>query len=199
MSSFVYVDENDFPTAVPLTSKDKLTPDDFRSNRSNMSARQVEIVEKSVEVQEYQKGEVNMHYSRIVLGMILLCQIANQWQRAFVSSVYNFTYEGEQTDPYYNIQAAIPSFTPLMYSVLAGPAFMFLFGTLSLFSGMLSDVYNRRNLLCFSCIIWSATTFLSGYCNSFTTLLTLRILLSIFEENCAPNCYGLIVDYFPPH
>lgn len=26
----------------------------------------------------------------------------------------------------------------------------------------------------------------------------LRVLLSIFEANCAPNCYGLIVDYFPP-
>jgi len=23
-------------------------------------------------------------------------------------------------------------------------------------------------------------------------------MLSIFEANCAPNCYGLIVDYFPP-
>lgn len=75
---------------------------------------------------------------------------------------------------------------------------MFLFGTLSLFSGMLSDVYSRRNLLTFSCILWSACTFFSGYCNTFWQLLVLRIGLSIFEANCAPNCYGLIADYYPP-
>ena len=58
---------------------------------------------KEITKKDYVSNDVNITYSRIVLTMILLCQIANQWQRAFISSVYNFKYDGEQTNPYYNM------------------------------------------------------------------------------------------------
>lgn len=75
---------------------------------------------------------------------------------------------------------------------------MFLFGTLSLFSGMISDLYNRRNILCGSCIIFSLCTMGSGWCHSFPVLFGLRIILDVCQANVAPNAYGLISDYFPP-
>lgn len=139
-----------------------------------------------------------MRYSQVVLWMILLIQIANQWQRAFVSCVYNFTWDGAQTNPYYNIQADIPNFSETMYALLAGPAFMFLFGTLSLFSGMISDIFNNRNILCSSCIIWSLCSMGSGWCQNFPLLFGLRIILDVCQANVAPNAYGLISNYFPP-
>lgn len=44
---------------------------------SNISVRQLEIIEKDREATEFKKDELDMRYSKIVLGCILLCQIAN--------------------------------------------------------------------------------------------------------------------------
>ena len=53
------------------------------------------------------------------------------------------------------------------YGILAGPAFAIAYSIAGIFTGSLSDKYNRKNLLGVACILWSATTLVQGTTNSF--------------------------------
>mmetsp|Transcript_20859 Transcript_20859/g.14982 ORF Transcript_20859/g.14982 Transcript_20859/m.14982 type:complete len:248 (-) Transcript_20859:1209-1952(-) len=159
---------------------------------------QVEVVRAEADKQVYLENPVNMRYSWTVLSFILLCYIANQWQRAYISTAYNFEYKDAQTDPYYCLKAAIPNFTNSKYSILAGPAFTVLFAVLVLFTGIATDNFNRKVQLTIACILWSLCTALSGLADTFGTLLFLRMGLGIFQAFCGPAAYSLITDYFPP-
>lgn len=47
-------------------------------------------------------------------------------------------------------------------------------------------------------ILWSLTTVLAGYVDSFEAFAIMRVLLGILESANNPLAYSLIRDYFPP-
>lgn len=90
--------------------------------------------------------------------ILVFAQISNQWQRFVISSVYLFKEDGLEDDPYYNMKAAIPGMDDSRYGLVAGPAFTIFYAIFVLFTGVLSDNFNRKILLTVASILWSFTS-----------------------------------------
>ena len=137
--------------------------------------------------------------SWMVLIVLLLAQISNQWQRFMISAAYNYTMpEGEADDPHYMMSIDIPNFTDNKYGLLSGVMFTSLFSVTVLFSGVLSDNCSRRLLLSFAAMLWSVTSITTAVSTDYTEVAVSRMMLGFFEAFCGPPAYSLIVDYFPP-
>jgi len=56
--------------------------------------------------------------------------------------------------------------------------FMWIYGAMSVFSGMVADRVNRKWLIVGSLFVWSAVTFAMGYARSFDQLYLLRAIMA---------------------
>lgn len=65
--------------------------------------------------------------------------------------------------------------------------------------GILSDRYGGRFIIGISCLLLSVSTIFIGFCNSFISLLILRILVGIFEAPVFPACAKIVANNFPPN
>jgi MFS family permease len=81
---------------------------------------------------------------------------------------------------------------------LAGAAFTVSFAVFGIFGGVISDRFNRRNIICLSCVLWSLCTFFSGYIDSFPLMFVLRFFLGLFEAFFGPAAYSIISDFYHP-
>jgi ACS family D-galactonate transporter-like MFS transporter len=63
--------------------------------------------------------------------------------------------------------------------------------------GWLVDRIAPRYLYAAVCALWSAATFLQGFARTFTVLVSLRILLGLFEAPAFPICSKLATRWFP--
>jgi predicted MFS family arabinose efflux permease len=79
---------------------------------------------------------------------------------------------------------------------LTGAIFIWSTGLTSPFAGMCSG-YSRRRLVLANLLLWSATTFLTGFSTSPTMLLTGRALLGITEALFIPLAVSLIGSSLP--
>lgn len=70
-------------------------------------------------------------------------------------------------DPHYSISDDIKDFTAANYQTMAGDTFTIIYAFMVLFTGSLSDLYNRKMLLCGACFGWCLCTYLSSFCTSF--------------------------------
>ena len=112
-----------------------------------------------------------------------------------------YTYaddENKMYDPHYSIRDAIPDFTPQNYQTMAGDTFTIIYAFMVLFTGSLSDLYNRKTLLCGACFGWCLCTYLSSFATTFTELYVLRLVQSFFTAFSGPCSYSLITDWIPP-
>mmetsp|Transcript_10989 Transcript_10989/g.7660 ORF Transcript_10989/g.7660 Transcript_10989/m.7660 type:complete len:113 (+) Transcript_10989:67-405(+) len=75
---------------------------------------------------------------------------------------------------------------------------MVIFAIMTLFAGILTDKYNRRNIMCFALFGWSLCSVGSGFVSNYYVLLSLRMLVGTFQGLFTPAAYGLISDYLPP-
>jgi len=66
------------------------------------------------------------------------------------------------------------------YGLLSGPAFSFSYAIVGIFAGAIADRYNRKLIMTFVCIAWSACTLLTGICRNFWIMFLLRFMLGIF-------------------
>ncbi len=73
--------------------------------------------------------------------------------------------------------------------------FLWVYGAMSAFSGILADKVNRKWLIIFSLFVWSAITFLMGYAKTFDQLYALRALMGFSEALYIPAGLALIADY----
>jgi MFS family permease len=48
-----------------------------------------------------------------------------------------------------------------------------------------------------ACALWSISTYLAGYVNSFYAFVLMRFILGLFSSALSPASYSLIADYFP--
>ena len=72
--------------------------------------------------------------------------------------------------------------------------FMWIYGAMSVFSGMVADRVNRKWLIIGSLFVWSAVTFAMGYARTFEQLYTLRALMGFSEALYIPGGLALIAE-----
>lgn len=73
--------------------------------------------------------------------------------------------------------------------------FLWVYGAMSAFSGVIADKINRKWLIVSSLFIWSAITFLMGQAKTFDQLYLLRALMGFSEALYIPAGLAMIADY----
>jgi predicted MFS family arabinose efflux permease len=82
--------------------------------------------------------------------------------------------------------------------LLSGLAYGVSFGLAALPLGYLIDRVDRRRLLGYAVILWSAMTAVCGAAQSFVWLVLARMGVAAAEASGAPTSLSLITDLFPP-
>lgn len=72
--------------------------------------------------------------------------------------------------------------------------FLWIYGIVSPFAGVVADRVSRKWLVVGSLFVWSAVTYLMGYATDFTQLYWLRALMGISEALYIPSALSLIAD-----
>src|SRR5271156_7021510 len=83
-------------------------------------------------------------------------------------------------------------------SVLAGASFFIIYGVLGVGAGWLADRYNRKRILVLALTLWSATTMVCGFAQSFSQLAFARVGVGIGEAALVPLAMSLLSDLYPP-
>jgi MFS transporter, ACS family, D-galactonate transporter len=73
--------------------------------------------------------------------------------------------------------------------------FLWIYGIMSPFAGMIADRVNRKWLIVGSLFVWSAVTLAMGYAENFTQLYWLRAIMGVSEALYIPAGLSLIADY----
>lgn len=73
--------------------------------------------------------------------------------------------------------------------------FLWVYGSMSSFSGIIADRINRKGLIIGSLFVWSLVTFAMGFATSFNQLYWLRALMGLSEALYIPAGLSLIADY----
>jgi ACS family D-galactonate transporter-like MFS transporter len=72
--------------------------------------------------------------------------------------------------------------------------FLYIYGAMSVFSGMVADRVDRKWLIVGSLFVWSAVTFAMGHARTFDQLYVLRALMGFSEALYIPAGLALIAD-----
>lgn len=73
--------------------------------------------------------------------------------------------------------------------------FLWIYGIVSPFAGVVADRVSRKKLMVGSLFVWSAVTYLMGYASDFTQLYWLRALMGVSEALYIPSALSLIADW----
>jgi hypothetical protein len=73
--------------------------------------------------------------------------------------------------------------------------FLWIYGLVSPFAGMIADRVSRKWLVVGSLFVWSGVTYLMGYAENFTQLYWLRAFMGISEALYIPSALSLIADW----
>jgi MFS family permease len=73
--------------------------------------------------------------------------------------------------------------------------FLWVYGSMSSFSGIIADRINRKGLIIGSLFVWSLVTFAMGFAKTFNMLYWLRALMGFSEALYIPAGLSLIADY----
>ena len=73
--------------------------------------------------------------------------------------------------------------------------FLWIYGIVSPFAGIVADRISRKKLVVGSLFVWSLVTYLMGYASSFDQLYMLRALMGISEALYIPSALSLITDW----
>ena len=91
------------------------------------------------------------------------------------------------------------SIDDVQMSLLIGPAFAVLYGTLGIPLGWAVDLFRRMRLVSGGVALWSMMTMLGGLAATFPILLVSRIGVGLGEATLVPAANSIIADCFPPH
>ena len=131
--------------------------------------------------------------SYFILFVLILTFTSNQWSRQALYYLCDFSAQG---NPFNHINLAL-NFDKEMYAALASFAFTITFALTSIWSGNISDKYNRKYIIALSCFVWSISTYLQGFAQNFVELVPYRILIGISQALYNPAAYTLLADIFP--
>jgi len=73
--------------------------------------------------------------------------------------------------------------------------FLWIYGIASPLSGIVADKTNRKWLIVYSLLVWSAVTFAMGYATTFNQIYWLRAIMGISEALYIPAGLSLLADY----
>jgi MFS family permease len=73
--------------------------------------------------------------------------------------------------------------------------FLWIYGLMSPFAGLVADRINRKRLIVGSLAVWSGVTLTMGYATTFNQLYALRAIMGISEALYIPAGLALIADY----
>lgn len=73
--------------------------------------------------------------------------------------------------------------------------FLWIYGLVSPFAGVVADRISRKRLVVGSLFVWSAVTLLMGYASNFQQLYWLRAFMGISEALYIPSALSLIADW----
>lgn len=124
-------------------------------------------------------------YWYYVLALLTICYIANVVDRSQVlaASLQAIKKEFNATDAQLGILSGLPF--AIFYSFLGIPLAAW------------ADRSSRRNVLAWSCALWSAATGACGMAVNFAMLFVSRVFTAIGEAGGSPPSHSLISDYFP--
>jgi len=124
-------------------------------------------------------------YWYYVLGLLTLCYVANVVDRSQVlaASLQAIKREFGATDAQLGLLSGLPF--AIFYSFLGIPIAAW------------ADRSSRRNVLAWSCALWSAATGVCGMAVNFAMLFVARIGTAVGEAGGSPPSHSLISDYFP--
>ena len=124
-------------------------------------------------------------YWYYVLALLTICYVANVVDRSQVlaASLQAIKREFNATDAQLGILSGLPF--AIFYSLLGIPLAAW------------ADRSSRRNVLAWSCALWSAATGACGLALNFGMLFGARVATAIGEAGGSPPSHSLISDYFP--
>lgn len=122
-------------------------------------------------------------YPWIVVGLLWVVALLNYMDRQMLS-----TMKPSMMIDIAELQTAA-NFGRLM------AIFLWIYGIMSPFAGMIADRVNRKWLIVGSLFVWSAVTLAMGYAENFTQLYWLRAVMGVSEALYIPAGLSLIADY----
>lgn len=125
----------------------------------------------------------NKYYPWIVVGLLWFVALLNYMDRQMLS-----TMQSAMRLDIAELNKA-ESFGILM------AVFLWIYGLVSPFAGIVADHVSRKKLVVGSLFVWSAVTFLMGYASTFDQLYWLRALMGISEALYIPSALSLIADW----
>ncbi len=124
-------------------------------------------------------------YPWIVLGLLWVVALLNYMDRQMLSTMK---------------PAMMADITELETAANFGrlmAVFLWIYGLMSPFAGMIADRINRKWLIVGSLFVWSFVTLMMGYCTTFDQLYVLRAIMGVSEALYIPAGLALITDYHP--
>lgn len=73
--------------------------------------------------------------------------------------------------------------------------FLWIYGIVSPFAGVVADRFSRKWLIVGSLFVWSLVTYLMGYTTTFRQLYVLRAIMGVSEALYIPSALSLITDW----
>lgn len=130
-----------------------------------------------------QKMDKNRYYPWLVVALLWGVALLNYMDRQMLS-----TMKAEMMVDIAELESAA-NFGRLM------AVFLWIYGLVSPFAGMVADRINRKWLIVGSLFVWSFVTLMMGYATSFEQLYVLRAIMGISEALYIPAGLALITDY----
>ena len=122
-------------------------------------------------------------YPWLVVALLWVVALLNYMDRQMLS-----TMQGAMKLDIVELQKA-EAFGALM------AVFLWIYGLVSPFAGVVADRVSRKKLVVGSLFVWSAVTYLMGYASDFTQLYWLRALMGVSEALYIPSALSLIADW----
>ena len=122
-------------------------------------------------------------YPWLVVALLWVVALLNYMDRQMLS-----TMQAEMKVDIVELQQA-EAFGALM------AVFLWVYGLVSPFAGIVADRISRKKLVVGSLFVWSLVTCLMGYASNFQQLYLLRALMGISEALYIPSALSLIADW----
>lgn len=122
-------------------------------------------------------------YPWLVVALLWVVALLNYMDRQMLS-----TMQGAMKLDIVELQKA-EAFGALM------AVFLWIYGIVSPFAGVVADRVSRKKLVVGSLFVWSAVTYLMGYATDFTQLYCLCALMGVSEALYIPSALSLIADW----
>ena len=123
------------------------------------------------------------YYPWIVVALLWVVALLNYMDRQMLS-----TFQTSMKAEIHELNQA-EAFGALM------AVFLWVYGIVSPFAGMIADKVNRKWLVVGSLFVWSAVTLAMGYATSFNQLYYLRGIMGISEALYIPSALSLLADW----